>query len=78
MDLFNNKYTIEIRIKEMSAEMAWWLCEPEGDRELIALIKNLTINEQHEMIARLRDLSEQTPAFEYTQSLLSDPLLTIP
>ena len=64
--------------KEMSAEMEWWLCEPEGDRELIDLISNLTINEQTEMTERLKDLSAQTPVFEYTQSLLSDPLPIIP
>ena len=64
--------------KEMSAEMEWWLCEPEGDRELIDLIRNLTINEQHEMAERLKDLSAQTPVFEYTQSPASDPLPTIP
>ena len=64
--------------KEMSAEMEWWLCEPEGDRELIGLIRKLTINEQNEMKKRLKDLSEQTPIFEYTQSLLSDPPPTIP
>ena len=64
--------------KEMSAEMEWWLTEPEGDRELIDLIRNLTINEQHEMAERLKDLSEQTPVFEYTQSPLSDPLPIIP
>ena len=64
--------------KEMSAEMAWWLCEPEGDRELIDLISNLTINEQHEMIERLRDLSEQTPVFEYKKFPGHDLPLTIP
>ena len=62
----------------MSAEMEWWLTEPEGNRELIDLIRKLTINEQHEMAKRLKDLSERKPAFEYTQSLLSDPLLIIP
>ena len=62
----------------MSAEMEWWLCEPEGDRDLIGLIRKLTINEQHEMTERLKDLNEPKPVFEYTQSLLSDPLPTIP
>ena len=64
--------------KEMSAEMVWWLCEPEVVRELIDLIRHLTINEQNEMIERLKNLNEQTPVFEYTQSPLSDPLPIIP
>jgi hypothetical protein len=38
----------------MSAEMEWWLCEPEGDRELIGLIRNLTLDEQNEIIERLK------------------------
>ena len=62
----------------MSAEMEWWLCEPEDDRKLIDLISNLTINEQHEMIERLRDLSEQTPVFEYKKFPGHDLPLTIP
>ena len=64
--------------KEMSAEMEWWLTEPEGDRELIDLIRKLTINEQHEMAERLKDLSEQTPVFEYKKSPGHDLPLTIP
>ena len=64
--------------KEMSAEMAWWLCEPEGDRELIDLISNLTINEQHEMAERLKDLTEPKPVFEYKKSPGHDLPLTIP
>ena len=63
--------------KEMSAEMEWRLTEPEGDRELIDLIRNLTINEQHEMAERLKDLSEQTPVFEYKKSPGHDLPLTI-
>ena len=62
----------------MSAEMEWWLCEPEDNRELIDLIRNLTINEQHEMAKRLKDLNEPKPVFEYKQSLLNDPLPIIP
>jgi hypothetical protein len=62
----------------MSAEMEWWLCEPEGDRELIGLIRNLTLDEQNEMTERLKDLSEQTPVFEYKKSPGHDLLLTIP
>ena len=57
----------------MSAEMVWWLCEPEVVRELIDLIRHLTINEQHEMIERLKNLTEPKPVFEYTQSPASDP-----
>ena len=38
----------------MSAEMEWWLCEPEGDRELIDLISNLTLDEQNEITKRLK------------------------
>jgi hypothetical protein len=64
--------------KEMSAEMEWWLCEPEGDRELIGLIRKLTINEQNEMKKRLKDLSEQTPVFEYKKFRGHDLPLTIP
>ena len=62
----------------MSAEMEWWLFEPEDNRELIDLIRNLTINEQHEMAKRLKDLSEPKPVFGYKQSLLNDPLPIIP
>ena len=62
----------------MSAEMEWWLCEPEGDRELIHLIRNLTLDEQNEIKERLKDLSEQTPVFEYKKSPGHDLLLTIP
>jgi hypothetical protein len=40
--------------KEMSAEMEWWLCEPEGDQKLIDLISNLTLDEQNEMTERLK------------------------
>ena len=62
----------------MSAEMEWWLCEPERDRELIDLIRKLTINEQHEMAERLKDLSAQTPVFEYKKSPGHDLPQTIP
>ena len=64
--------------KEMSAEMEWWLTEPEGDRELIDLIRKLTINEQHEMAERLKDLSEPKPVFEYKKFPGHDLPLTIP
>ncbi len=57
----------------MSAEMEWWLTEPEGDRELIGLIRKLTLDEQNEIKKRLKDLSEPKPVFEYTQSPASDP-----
>ena len=40
--------------KEMSAEMEWWLCEPEDDRKLIDLISNLTLDEQNEITKRLK------------------------
>jgi|TARA_B110000285_G_C14526398_1_gene338881 hypothetical protein len=40
--------------KEMSAEMEWWLVEPEDDRKLIDLISNLTFDEQNEMTERLK------------------------
>ena len=40
----------------MSAEMEWWLCEPEDDRKLIDLISNLTFDEQNEMTERLKGL----------------------
>lgn len=62
----------------MSAETEWWLTEPDDNRELIGLIRKLTINEQHEMTERLKDLSEPKPVFEYTQSPASDPLPIIP
>ena len=62
----------------MSAEMEWWLCEPERDRELIDLIRNLTLDEQNEIKERLKDLSEQTPVFEYKKSPGHDLPLTIP
>ena len=64
--------------KEMSAEMEWWLCEPEDDRKLIDLISNLTINEQAMVTKRLRNLSEQTPAFEYKKSPSLDLPPTVP
>jgi hypothetical protein len=38
----------------MSAEMEWWLTEPEGDQKLIDLIRNLTLDEQNEMTERLK------------------------
>ena len=62
----------------MTAEMEWWLCEPERDRELIDLIRNLTLDEQNQMTERLKDLSEQTPVFEYKKSPGHDLPLTIP
>ena len=62
----------------MSSEMEWWLCEPERDRELIDLIRNLTLDEQHEMAKRLKDLSEPKPVFEYKKSPGHDLPLTIP
>ena len=62
----------------MSSEMEWWLCEPEGDRELIGLIRNLTLDEQNEMTERLKDLSAQTPVFGYKKSPGHDLPLTIP
>ena len=40
----------------MSAEMEWWLTEPEDDRKLIDLIRNLTLDEQNEMTERLKGL----------------------
>ena len=38
----------------MTAEMEWWLVEPEDDRKLIDLISNLTFDEQNEMTERLK------------------------
>ena len=62
----------------MSAEMEWWLTEPEDDRKLIDLIRNLTLDEQNEIKERLKDLSEQTPVFEYKKSPGHDLPLTVP
>ena len=62
----------------MSAEMEWWLTEPDDNRELIGLIRKLTINEQHEMTERLKDLSEPKPVFEYKKSPGHDLPLTVP
>jgi len=52
--------------------------ELKNDAELINLIQQLTLAQQHQTLARLKDLSERRQVSEYRKSLLRDLPPTIP
>ena len=49
-----------------------------NDYEFLKLIQQLTLMQQHQVLERLKDLSEQKPIFEYTKFPLHDLPPTIP